>query len=318
MSRGVAGFMAALKAEALLGEDSELFAQIRSLCSDLQYSTEDGKFAFDDYFRTLVEAVDAIPKLELENDVAPGTETTYTIQLTTSAEQIVDDCDRVFRRLNQFEGRLRDAERKVASLKASFGAWYMVAATGLVSDLEDVKLPSTEIRKLGEAEFSRLRGGLDLSLETLLAAVKIEAAKVAHHKAAQKEKYDLGQDQANASWSSSLPAFGSAVSGERADQLSSPQDEEEEQGVPAFVSKRPTIKAAGDPLGIIDLGPPPAGPGIGDTLRIVTPKPGADGTFTEVFKGTFVKTGDPRPAVPVADDGPRTPRKRHVFDDEEV
>ena len=71
MSKGVAGFMAALKAQALFG-DSELFGQIRRLCADLQYSTEDGKFAFDDYFKALVEAIDAIPKLELENDVAPA------------------------------------------------------------------------------------------------------------------------------------------------------------------------------------------------------------------------------------------------------
>src|ERR1035437_10941393 len=210
MSSGISGVMSALKAEVLLA-DSGLFDQIKRLCADLQYDTADGKFAFDDYLVALVEAIDAIPKLELENDVAPGTETTYQIQLAQAAEQIIDECDRIFRRLNQFNGKLREAESDVNRQKAEFVAWYMLAALSLVKDL-DLKLPSAEVRKLGEAEFSRLMGGLDAALIHLIEAVKIEANKVAHHKAAQKEKYEYGQDQANASWTSTLPAFGGAVS----------------------------------------------------------------------------------------------------------
>jgi len=296
MSNGISGVMSALKAESLL-DGSQLFEQIKTLCANLQYSTEDGKFAFDDYFKTLVDAIDVIPKLELENDVAPGTETTYTIQLTQAAETIVDECDRIFRRLNQFEGKLKEAERKIDNQKAEFVAWYMLAANALLKDLDDLKLPQTEIRKLGEAEFSRFMGGLDVAIESLIEAVKIETSKVNQHKAAQKEKYNLGKDQANASWTSTLPAFNSAIA-ERNENLSGVQELDDE--VPEPVSRQPKIA-------------------IQDTLRIIKP---------DEIKGTFIKTGDPKPVTPIGlindDDGhtppppPTSPRKRLVFDDDEV
>ena len=293
MSNGISGVMSALKAESLL-EGSQLFDQIKILCANLQYSTEGGKFAFDDYFETLVDAIDAIPKLELENDVAPGTETTYTIQLTQAAETIVDECDRIYRRLNQFEGKLKEAERKINNQKAEFVAWYMLAANALLKDLDDLKLPQTEIRKLGEAEFSRFMGGLDVAIESLIEAVKIETSKVNQHKAAQKEKYNLGKDQANASWTSTLPAFNNAVA-ERNENLSGVQELDDED-VPAPVTRQPKIA-------------------IQDTLRIIKPE--------ETIKGTFVKTGDPQPVRAIVADEvtvpakPTSPRKRLVFDDED-
>ena len=277
MSSGVSGIMSALKAEELL-EGSQLFDQVKKLCADLRYSTEDGKFAFDDYFATLVDAVDAIPKLELENDVAPGTETTYQIQLGQAAEQIVDECDRIFRRMSQFNGKLKQAERDVNNLKAEFVAWYMLAASALLKDLDDIKLPMAEIRRLGEAEFSRLMGGLDAALIHLIEAMKIEANKVTHHKAAQKEKYEYGQDQANASWTSTLPAFGNAVSSERPDTLGAQEADDED--VPEVVKQKPNI--------------------IRDTLRIVKPDE-ALLVDKDGIKGTFTKIGDPQPAKTVAD-----------------
>lgn len=308
MSSGITGVMAALKSEALLGE-SNLFEQIKKLCADLQYETADGRLAFDDYFKTLVEAIDAIPRLELENDVAPGTETTYQMELAQSAERIVDECDRIFRRLNHFSGRLRQAEDRVNNQKAEFVAWYMLAALALVKDL-DLKLPVVEVRKLGEAEFSRHMSGLDSALTYLIEAVKIETSKVAHHKAAQKEKYDYGVDQANASWTSTLPAFSGAIPEGRADQRSAVQEPDEEDAPPSL--KQPPFA-------------------IRDTLRILKPEePPKVGD--EEIKGTFVKTGDPKPVIPVKEQDPDrhynkfmdgevpkklTPRKRLVLDDDE-
>lgn len=280
MSSGISGVMSALKAEVLLGE-SQLFDQIKKLCSNLTYSTEDGKFAFDDYLKTLVDAIDAIPKLELDNDVAPGTETVYTIQLTQSAEGIVDECDRIFRRLNQFEGKLREAERKVNNQKAEFVAWYMLAAITLFKDLDDIKLPMAEIRKLAEAEFSRLMGGLDVAVLTMIDAIKIETSKVSQHKAAQKEKYNLGKDQANATWTSTLPAFGNAFTEDRGSTTGVQEMDEEE--VPAPVKRSSSI--------------------IGDTLRIIKPE--------DNVKGTFVKTGDPKPAS-VVEYGDECPDPKEV------
>jgi len=297
MSSGISGVMSALKAETLLGE-SQLFDQIKKLVAELTWNSEDGKFGFDNYFQSLVEAIDAIPKLELEDDVAPGTETTYTIELTQAAEHIVDECDRIFRRLNQFEGKLREAERKVDNQKAEFVAWYMLAAVTLFRDLDDIKLPMAEIRKLAEAEFSRLMGGLDVALETMIEAVKIESSKVSQHKAAQKEKYNLGRDQANATWASTLPAFSNAV---QSDTPSTLGEQVVDDDVPVQVKKTSVI---------------------GDTLRIMTPDPAP--------KATFVKTGDPQPVKIVLDpdrhynkfmegEVPKSPRKKLIdLDDEEV
>jgi len=266
MSNAVSGVMNALKAEALL-EGSQLFDQIEKLRDNVSYTTVDGKLSFDDYFKTLVDAIDAIPKLQLEDDVAAGTETTYTIQLTQEVERIVDECDRIFRRLNQFEGKLREAERQVLNQKAEFVAWYMLAAATLLKDLDDIKLPQAEIRKLGEAEFSRLMHGLDVALATLIDAVKIETNRASQHKASQKEKYNLGRDQANASWTSSLPAFGNAFTEDQGN-VSGVQELDEED-VPAQVKAAPKVS-------------------IGDTLRIIKPEDAE-------IKGTFVKRGDPVP-----------------------
>jgi hypothetical protein len=288
MSNAVSGVMNALKAETLL-EGSQLFDQIEKLRENVSYTTVDGKLAFDDYFKTLVDAIDAIPKLQLEDDVAPGTETTYTIQLTQEVERIVDECDRIFRRLNQFEGKLREAERQVLNQRAEFVAWYMLAAATLLKDLEDIKLPQAEIRKLGEAEFSRLMRGLDVALATLLDAVKIETNRTSQHKASQKEKYNLGRDQANASWTSSLPAFGNAFAEDQGN-VSGVQELDDED-VPAKVAAKPQVS-------------------IGDTLRIIKPEDAE-------IKGTFVKRGDPQPIKLVGEvEKPKSPRRQLIEDEE--
>jgi hypothetical protein len=265
MSNAISGVMSALKAEELMS-GSQLFDQITALRAGISYTSEDGKTSFDDYFKKLVGEVDAIPKLTLDDDVAPGTETTYTIQLTQAVENIVDECDRLFRRLNQFEGKLKDAERSVLNQKAEFVAWYMLAAGLILKDLES-KLPQAKIANLAEAEFSRLMGGLDVTLTSLIDAVEIETNRVSQHKSTQKEKYNLGKDQANASWTSSLPAFGNAFTEDRGD-VSAVQEMDDED-VPAKIAAKPQIS-------------------IGDTLRIIKPE--------DNIKGTFVKTGDPMPA----------------------
>jgi hypothetical protein len=284
MSEGISGVMDALKAESLL-KDSQLFIQIEKLCADLQYNTQDKQFAFDDYFKILVSDIDAVPKLQLENDVAPGTETIYTIQLTTSTEQIVDECDRISRRLNQFEGKLKEAERKINNVKAEFVAWYMLAGGTLLSDLK-VKFPMTELRKLGEAEFSRHMGGLDVAVIHLIEAIKIETTKVTQHKAVQKEKYNLGKDQANAAWTSTLPAFGNTMSWDKSDQLSAAQEPDDD--IPPVINSRPVIGDQFRVLGLSDI------------------------------KGTFIKKGTPQPITLVTDDSNTMNKRKLITEEDDV
>lgn len=285
---GVSGIIASLKAEELM-KGSQLFEQIDKLRANISYTTEEGKFSFDDYFKTLVESIDAVPKLQLEDDVAPGTETTYTIQLTQSVEIIVDECDRLFRRLNQFEGKLRDAERSVNNQKAEFVAWYMLAAGLILKDL-DSKLPQAKIANLAEAEFSRLIGGLDVVLQSLLDALKIETSRVSQHKATQKEKYNLGKDQANASWTSSLPAWGNAIAEDRGD-VSGVQEEDD---APAPMKVKPSISIP-----------------IGDTLRILKPE-------ESEIKGTFAKTGEPKPVTVIGIAEATKTSRRKLIEEEEL
>lgn len=239
------GVLQAFKAEALLA-DQDVLTRIENLRKNLQYSTTGEQVSFNDYLTILREAVDAIPKLELEIDVAPGAENHYSIQLVTSMERIVDDCDRILRRLAHFQGRLRDAERQIDNLKSEFIAWYLLAAGTLMSELEEtlpVKLPARELRMLADAEFSRLMQNIDLRVLSLLEDLKLEFERVTQHKSTQKEKHNLGKDQANASWTSTLPAYGSSIpENERTDKLAhEPELEEEESGVPKFISRKPQI-----------------------------------------------------------------------------
>jgi hypothetical protein len=296
--------MNALKAEELL-KGSQLFDQIEKLRGDISYSSGEGKLAFDDYFNELAKSIDAIPKLQLEDNVAPGTETTYTIQLTQEVERIVDECDRIFRLLKQFKGKLREAERQINNQRAEFVAWYMLAAATLLRDLEDIKLPQAEIRKLGEAEFSRLMRGLDVALTTMLEAVEIEAGRAAQHKATQKEKYNLGGDQANASWTSSLPAFGNSFTEDRGN-VSGAQEMDDDD-VPAQVKATPKISLGADKVNL----------NIGDTLRIIRPEDAE-------IKGAFVKHGDPMPVKMVGEieipkeEKPKSPRRRLIEEEDEA
>lgn len=299
------GIVQSFKAEVLL-KDSDLLERIESLRKNLQYSTEGQRVSFNDYLITIRDAVDSIPKLELDNDVAPGTENAYSIQLVHAMDQIMSDSDRTLRKLAGFQGRLRDAERQINNLKAEFMAWYLLAASSLLAGLEDIKLPAKELRMLAEAEFSRLLTNLDLKVMSVLEDLKLEFDRVAQHKSTQKEKHNLGKDQANASWTSSLPAFGNAIpENERTDKLlreaEEDQDEEDTDGVPSFISRKPKIGDVQDDQAKLNAAKP------GDTVVIrhtENVKPQIAKIKDEVeIKGTFKKTVTARtPLAPVKSD----------------
>lgn len=371
------GIILAFKAEAVLGADAEIFQRIELLRQRMHYSTEGDRRSFEDYFTVLRDAVDAIPKLELDTDVVPGGENQYSLELAQTMEQIVDDCDRISRKLVHFQGRLLDAERQIQNLRSEFVAWYMLAGGQLLAGLEDVKLPLKELRALADAEFSRLLGNVDVRITTLFDDLKIEFSRVSSHKSAQKEKHELGRDQINASWTSILPSYGGAVAPE-ASPFTKAQDEEEDMDddAPAFVSRKPTISAVqqrlnqakpGDsviirntenvapkiaevkeefkllpdpdaPLGVCDDNPQPhrqLGPFVkggeqGKCTNWQVLGPSGDCNLTEI-KGTFKKTGDPKPVIAVAEQDPdrhynkfmaaevpSSPRRKLVFDEDDM
>jgi hypothetical protein len=132
---------------------------------------------------------------------------------------------------------------------------------------------------------------LDLRVLAVLEDLKLEFERVQQHKTTQKEKHNLGKDQANASWTSTLPAYGSAIpEQERPGRLAAdPEPEEEEQGVPAFVSNRPSISDV-----------------QGDA-------PGIKGTFKKTVQSLTPLQPVPTDAAPA-----KTPRRRLLEEDDEL
>lgn len=302
------GIIQAFRAHALLGADAEIFQRMELLRKRLHYSTDGEVRSFDEYFTILREAVDAVPKLELQTDVVPGGENQYGLEMAQTMEQIVDDCDRISRKLAHFQGKLRDAERQILNLKAEFVAWYILAASPILAELEGVKLAAKELRALAEAEFSSLMGGTDIRVVSMLEDIKIEFSRVASHKSAQREKHDLGKDQINASWTSVLPAYGGAIPPDLSE-LGKPQDEDAEEGMPEFVSRKNSAFPSQQELDR-------AKPGDTVVIRFTENASHIAAGAGDGIQGTFKKTGDPKPAVAVVADSPLPPRKKLIFDDE--
>jgi hypothetical protein len=308
-----------------LGADAEIFQRIDTLRQRMQYNTEGERRSFDDYFEIIREAVDAIPKLELETDVVPGTENQYSLELANTMEQIVDDSDRVLRKLAHFQGRLRDAERQISNLKAEFVAWYLLAANVLIKNLEDVKLPPKDVRALAEAEFSRLMSNVDVRVMTLLEDIKIEYDRVASHKSAQREKHNLGKDQINASWTSILPSYGGAIAPEPSG-YTKPQDVEDEETdeVPQFVSRKPTITAVQERLNKAKPGDTVVIRHTENVAPTLAKVKDVEGTFkkTIIATATAVRDEDGEPVIASKENlvaaMASTPRKKLIFDEDDV
>ena len=260
----------AFKSETLL-EGTDILEQIGAFRRDLSYKSNGGLVSYDDLYASLAKEVDELPKLKLDLDVAPGAESQYSVQLVMSMEQIADDCDRVFRKVVMFESKLRDAVGRLNRLHGEFGAWYALAAARVLQTYE-MKLSSTQVKNLADSEFSRLVGNLDATLASMVSVIVTLEAEIREHKRTQQDKYAMGKDQVNASWTSNMPLFngGGDITKERPDRLvESEEDEEpEEDDMPKFVSHM--VSEEGSPLGI---------------------------------KGTFFKTGEARPSRPVEDDG---------------
>jgi hypothetical protein len=186
-------------------------------------------------------------------------------------EQIADDCDRVFRKVVMFSSKLRDAVGRLNRLHGEFGAWYALAAAKVLQSYE-MKLSSTQIKNLADSEFSRLAGNLDTTLASMMSVIVTLEGEIREHKRTQQDKYAMGKDQVNASWTSNMPLFngGGDIIKEKPDRLvESGEDEEtEEDEMPEFVSHKVS-----------------------------------DESLPAEIKGTFFKTGEARPSRPVEDDG---------------
>jgi hypothetical protein len=268
MTQDTASIINSVKSENLLA-GSVLLSQIDELRASLQYKSDGKLFGYDDYYLVLQKQIEGISRINLESEIAPHTESQYQVQLIIALEAVFDDCERVMTKLLHFQSKLLVAQERMETLKASFVAWYALAAQQHLSAY-DIDLGKTVIADLAKAEFERLIGGLDVEVSSLIQAVQVQVKTVNKRKQTAQEKFNLGKDQANAVWTGSLlPSNIGNNSDEGGRELLEEDEEEVEEDVPAFVSK---------------------GPKIASTPEAV-----------EEVRGVFTKHGDPSPATPVGE-----------------
>jgi len=239
--------LAGFSAEALLGSDAHVIKEILALRDDLRYSTQGNEVSLDDSFIQLQSAVDSLPCIVLDTDVPPGTENEYQIRLSTAQEKVLDDCDRVLRAILSYQSKLKNAERAIKKYKADFMSWYVLAAAYVIAQHE-VKFPPSQIKQLAEAEYTRLLDNVDVQVDNLISSVEHLIEEARQHKKIQSEKHNLGKDQANASWTSKMANF-QGIAPNRADDMAQEiEEEDEDEEVPAFVSRQPQVGSAPEPV----------------------------------------------------------------------
>jgi hypothetical protein len=256
MSSNSNDILSGFSAKTLLGDDAHVIKEITDLLHDLRYSSQGNEISLDDAFMQLQQAVDSLPSIVLDMDVPPGTENEYLIRLSTSQEKVLDDCDRVLRRILEYQSKLKNAERSIKKYKSDFMAWYILAASYLVMQ-HKVKFPPSQVKQLAEAEFTRLIDNVDVQVDNLISSVEHLTEEARQHKKIQSEKHGLGKDQANASWTSHL-GNPNGIAPNRADDMAQEiEEEEEDDEVPAFVSRSPQVGSLVDTsYGVAEVGQP--------------------------------------------------------------
>jgi hypothetical protein len=249
------------QAEKLLA-GSHVLTFIQKLFQELSYNSDGKEISYEDLYSSLAAEVDALPKLHLELSVPTGGEAQYSIQLTMSMEKVVDDCDRVSHKVSKFESKAREALGRLKRLHGEFGVWYALAVEQTrewIAIDKPLRLTAVQIRQLADSEYSRLINDLKL--------LKLE---IREHKRTQMDKYSMGKDQVNASWTSHMPMFNGSndITTEPPGRLLEPKSLLEEEALDQF--EEPEVRGGG--------------------------------TLPTEIKGTFFKTGTPRPAHSVPSD----------------
>lgn len=312
MSNEASSLLNSLMAENLL-HGTSIIAQITALSEKMVYHNDGKEYTFDEYYEKLDRETEQVSRLDLLRSIAPGTESQYQIQLATAMERVNSDCARMTHRILHFKAKLSTALAESKKVSASFTAWYILAATAELKD-NPAKLPQASIKALAESEFSRLFSGIHTEIESTMEALKVQLEQIKEHKKSQQEKYSMGKDQANASWTGNLPDFGTS-SDPGAAKLSKkgmhqplpsdeeddgePEGEEPEESIPLpFVSKTSGAVVSSVTNGGSTVSFQVPGTVFTGTYTVPTiPQP--MGPPTTTFTG-FVKTGQAQPATPIA------------------
>jgi hypothetical protein len=302
-------------AENLLAT-SPIMEQVVKLRNNISRNSDGNLVDYDDMLRRIQSEVDILPVLELQQNVAAGTEGAYQRQLLHALERINDDHDRVLRKLLKMKSRLVNAISLMKNQRSQFAAFYNLAIPVAIhaTNIPKLKLSAANIKEMAAGEYSRLMDNLDQAAPSLISELEILELEIKGRKAAQAAKYALGKDQVNAMWNS-FQSSGAIGMDDNPDALirKFPVDEEDEDEIPSFVSRhtKEVRTAANASL----VRPPQTMCSVCGEKQVDSPsgmtcinghggvEPDEDeeiGGFE--LKGTFFKKGDPKPITPISDE----------------
>lgn len=190
-------------AEVLLS-GAPILDQINQICESLNYQTEDGQVSVGDYFNLLRKDIGNLKSFDLNSTIAPGTEYAYILSVTNTLQEVLDQLEQVSVKAVFFQSRLKSIQKSVENVGATFSAWYQIALSQALRSNE-IKIPISAIKSLGDSEFSRLMKGQDLDIEAMIQSVEIHLGMLKSHKNLAQEKYKMAKDQVNASISNIAP-----------------------------------------------------------------------------------------------------------------
>jgi hypothetical protein len=194
-----------IQAENLL-QGSFILTQIAELDTSLRYASDGAAISFDDFYLKLQEEVESIQRIELNKVVRRGSESAYQTELISALEEIQDDIERKRGKIIFFMSRVKDAQGVLTESKATFEAWYNLAAQDVLKQTE-INLPAASLKALGSSEFSRLTKRLSATVDSLSVALTALLKQLDNKLKMAQNKYAMGKEQALASWTNTLPGF---------------------------------------------------------------------------------------------------------------
>jgi len=190
-------------AESLLG-DAPILKQIEQIKNNMTYKTEDGLISLEDYFDKFNKDVSSLKTFDLEPVIAPGTEYAYLLRFTNILQEMLDQIEGVSVKGVYFQSRLRSIKQMIDNASSTFTAWYQIALSQALKE-NDIKIPVSSIKSLGDSEFSRLMDGKDIDIDAMYQAIDIQIGLLKSHKSLAMDKYKMVKDQVNASLSNLSP-----------------------------------------------------------------------------------------------------------------
>ena len=271
---------AVLSADNIL-RGSVILSQVLDLRNTLSRNSEGELINYDDMALRIQSEVDDLTTLQLDMNLASGSEGAYQRQLIFALEKIYDDYDRVLIKISGLKSRLVNAQSLLDDKFSQFAAFYSLALGGAIKKVDlSLKLSVDHVKKLAKSEFTRLVDSLDNLVPSLISELEILEDKVRQEKKTQQEKYQLGKDQVNALWNSIQSVGNKGISLDEASgklvkkQQPTEVEVEEFDDIPSYVSKiSKEVRVAANP-----------------NLKPAT-KP------DDEIKGTFVKYGDHKPVT---------------------